>query len=143
MKKEPKKHNLTDEELLVSYMQTHESQTIVKILSMMIQGWWLRETTESGVSLTEGQRYDAVINQVRTYLEALMPEHEEKARTIFAGLSWPLAKGTAWIGDKFLSEVSSDFGPIPTFEKILGQVCPTCNGTGVAGFISGIRCPDC
>ena len=85
---------------------------------------------------TEGERYEGVLVEVRKMVGLLMPEHEDKAREIFALVPWPVGRHDYW-------QAKTDFGPIPTFERVFGLECPTCGGTGVAGFISGIRCRDC
>jgi hypothetical protein len=83
---------------------------------------------------TEEERRADVLEGVREVLGRLMPEYEEKAREIYAFVPWPVKAQVA---------ATEDFGPVPTFEKFMGQECKTCGGTGKTGFISGLRCPDC
>lgn len=82
---------------------------------------------------TEQERYDAVIGKLKD-LKLLLPDREDKCREIFALIEWPT---------KSTRGANIDFSPIPTFEVLFGGTCRTCGGTGVSGFISGIRCPDC
>ena len=82
--------------------------------------------THFGRSGTEDEKYGYVVGHVREAVTVLMPEHEERAREIFSLVQWP-----------------TGFGPVPAFERVMGIVCGTCGGTGVSGFISTLRCPDC
>lgn len=85
---------------------------------------------------TEEQRHETVLGQVREMVDLLMPDHEEKAREIYALVPWPVGRHDNW-------QAKTDFAPVPTFEKFMGQECATCGGTGVTGFLVGRRCWDC
>lgn len=82
---------------------------------------------------TEQERYEAVLECVED-LRLLLPDHEAKAREIFALIPWP-KRGSCL--------ATEDFAPIPTFEAVFGGTCKTCGGDGVAGFLFGIACPHC
>jgi hypothetical protein len=72
------------------------------------------------------ERYAAVLEHVRDTLECLLPEHEDAAREILGLVPWPPGC------------------PVPEYEAIFDAgPCPTCGGTGVAGFVSAWRCPTC
>lgn len=83
--------------------------------------------------VSEQARYERVLKQVKN-LGLLLPEHEAKAREVFALIEWPVKR---W------AHATTDFAPIPTFEAVFGGTCKTCGGGGVAGFLFGIACPDC
>lgn len=86
---------------------------------------------------TDQERYDAVVAQVREVMDLVMPD-EDKAREIFALMPWPSRWRRSPQGIQ-----TEDFGPVPTFEKVMGLECATCGGTGVTGFLTGRRCFDC
>lgn len=70
----------------------------------------------------------SVLDTVQFQFGLLLPEHENFARASFAQLTWPKGMGSP-----------------PTWETLFGssEVCQRCSGTGVTGYLFGIRCPDC
>jgi len=104
----------------------HPAKEIAEALENSLQKRW---DNESGLYHTEECRRNGVLKLVRQALEPLLPDHEEKAREVYAQIPWPVAPKA--------------FRPVPTFEGCMGLACATCGGTGVWGFISGQRCPDC
>lgn len=122
-------HKLTDEKKLALIL-ANPTHTVAEAMRITIQYKW---NNGGGLYPTEQNRYDAVLDEVHRMLDVLMPDHENKARKIYSLVPWPVAA----------SETPRDFGPIPTFEKFMGLGCETCGGSGLTGFIMGVRCPDC
>jgi hypothetical protein len=94
-----------------------------RLRSIMWARW--RNGSRPGCS-TEPDRAEYVLDAMRKAVDLLMPEHEERARELFAQMRWP-----------------EGFPRVPSFEKIAGLPCATCGGSGVSGFLFGIRCLDC
>ena len=122
-KKGRKFTNEEKRELVLKY----PAQEVADSLKGAIQSRW-NYGPHLGKRGTEAERYEYVLDQVREMVVLVMPEHEEKAREIFALVPWPTVH---------------TFGPIPTFEKLMGRVCATCGGSGVTGFLVGRRGWDC
>jgi hypothetical protein len=106
---------------------------VAKSLSIVMQARWERGPHLGRAGTTDEHREWALASLQE--IRVLLPEHEDRAREIYGLLEWP--------EDYRRVTGVERFGPAPKFEKIVGMACATCGGTGVTGFISAVRCPDC
>lgn len=104
---------------------------ILAAFKQVCQHRWDGKGPHHQALVTTEDRYQAVLDVILD-LKTLLPDGETRAREIYARISWPQAS------DHNLH----DFVP-PKFEKLFELPCARCNGTGLTGFLIGIRCPDC
>lgn len=120
-------------EMKIELLLRHTPEEVARTVTGMMQTRWAYGPHLGRAGTVEEHR-ELAVEVARDVVASLMPDHEDRAREIYGLLGWPT---------EYRHRSGGEFGPIPKFEKLAGVRCATCGGTGVAGFISGIRCPDC
>jgi hypothetical protein len=98
-------------------------ESIVKDCNQVFLNLWESQRKYKGY--TKDQTREVLLEKVKRTLRPLIPKYRKKAAKIIEKVRWPT-------GCKPL-----------TLKEVYGVVCERCQDTGVAGFLFGIRCPQC
>jgi hypothetical protein len=97
--------------------------SIVKDCNQSFRETWEWQRRYKGY--THEQAREVLLEKTKRTFSSLIPKHRKRVIEVLERVTWP-----------------TGCGPL-TLKEIYGVVCETCQDTGVAGFLFGVRCPQC